>query len=60
VGAYRTRTLFTERTYTRTLEGSACVLLSGILAVFLMRGQLSLAQLIPALAVSTLAVLELA
>jgi dolichol kinase len=36
---YRTRALFTDRRYTRSLEGSACVLASGILAVFAMRGQ---------------------
>jgi dolichol kinase len=36
---YRTRALFTDRLYTRSLEGSACVLASGILAVFVMRGQ---------------------
>jgi phytol kinase len=32
---YRTRALFTERTYTRSLEGSACVLLSAVLAILL-------------------------
>ena len=49
--AYRTRALFTERTYVRTLEGSACVLLSGFLAVYVMRGQLAPQQFLPALAV---------
>ncbi len=53
--AYRTRALFTERTYVRTLEGSACVLLSGFLAVYVMRGQLAPQQLFPALAVIPLA-----
>ena len=36
---YRTRALFTDRSYTRSLEGSACVLASGILAVLVMRSQ---------------------
>jgi phytol kinase len=52
---YRTRALFTDRTYVRTLEGSACVLLSGFLAVYLMRGQLAPQQLVPALALIPLA-----
>lgn len=53
--AYRTRALFTERTYVRTLEGSACVLLSGFLAVYLMRGQLTPQQFLPALALIPIA-----
>jgi dolichol kinase len=36
---YSTRGLFTDRRYTRSLEGSACVLASGILAVLVMRSQ---------------------
>ena len=32
---FRTRALFSDRTYTRSLEGSACVFLSGFLAVWL-------------------------
>jgi phytol kinase len=52
---YRTRALFTDRTYTRSLEGSACVLLSGILAVFLLRGQLEPAQFALALLVIPIA-----
>ena len=36
---YRTRALFTDRSYTRSLEGSACVLASGMLAVLVMRSQ---------------------
>jgi phytol kinase len=41
---YRTRALFTERTYTRSLEGSACVLLSGVLAVLLVQGHFTRPQ----------------
>ena len=52
---YRTRALFTERTYVRTLEGSACVLASGFLAVYLLRGQLAPQQLLPALAIIPIA-----
>jgi len=47
---YRTRALFTDRQYTRSLEGSACVFLSGILAVCLFRGQLDLVEFLLALA----------
>ena len=36
---YSTRALFTDRRYVRSLEGSACVLVSGILAVSVMRSQ---------------------
>jgi dolichol kinase len=52
---YRTRALFTDRLYTRSLEGSACVLASGFLAVFLLRGQLDPAQFALALAIIPLA-----
>jgi len=56
---YRTRALFTDRRYTRSLEGSACVLLSGFLAVAALRSQLDATQFILALliipAVMTLA-----
>ena len=52
---YRTRALFTKRMYTRSLEGSACVLASGFLAVFLLRGQLDPAQFAIALGVIPLA-----
>jgi dolichol kinase len=52
---YRTRALFTDRTYTRSLEGSACVLASGFLAVFLLRSQLDPTQLVLALAIIPLA-----
>jgi len=52
---YRTRALFTDRVYTRSLEGSACVLASGFLAVFLLRGQLEGVQFPLALAIIPLA-----
>jgi phytol kinase len=52
---YRTRALFTDRVYTRTLEGSACVLASGFLAVWLLRGELDGTQFILALAIIPLA-----
>jgi phytol kinase len=52
---YRTQALFTERVYTRSLEGSACVLASGFLAVWLLRGHLDGTQLILALAIIPLA-----
>lgn len=48
---YRTRALFTDRTYTRSLEGSACVLMSAVLAIFLMRSQLESTQFFLALLV---------
>jgi phytol kinase len=47
---YETRALFTDKRYTRSLEGSACVFLSGILAVFLFHGQLDGAEFLLALA----------
>jgi dolichol kinase len=43
---YRVKALFTGRTYTRSLEGSACVWSSGGLAVLLLRDHLSLPQLV--------------
>jgi dolichol kinase len=52
---YRTRALFTDRRYTRSLEGSACVLASGFLAVFLLHGQLDAAQFVLALAIIPIA-----
>ncbi len=48
---YTTRALFSDRRYTRSMEGSACVLLSGILACVLMRDQLVGAEFWIALAI---------
>jgi phytol kinase len=52
---YQTRALFTDRLYTRSLEGSACVLASGFLAVFLLRSQLDPTQFVLAMAIIPLA-----
>jgi dolichol kinase len=52
---YTTRALFTKRRYTRSFEGSACVLASGFLAVYLLRGQLDATQFGLALAIVPLA-----
>lgn len=46
---FRVKALFTDRTYTRSLEGSACVFLSAVLAVFLLRQHLTETQLLVAL-----------
>jgi dolichol kinase len=46
---YRVRALFTNRSYTRSLEGSACVLVSGILAVLLLQAQLSAPEFVLAM-----------
>lgn len=48
---YRVRALFTDRVYTRSLEGSACVAASGVLAIFLLRGELDAWQIVLALAI---------
>lgn len=48
---YRTRALLTKRTYTRSLEGSACVLLTAVLAVLLVRAHLTPPQFWLALSV---------
>ncbi len=52
---YATRALFTDRRYTRSIEGSACVFLSGILACILLRGELAGAEFWIALAVIPIA-----
>ena len=52
---YSTRALFTSRRYTRSLEGSACVLASGFLAVLLLCPQLDEMQFVLALAIIPLA-----
>jgi dolichol kinase len=46
---YATRALFSSRKYTRSLEGSACVYLAGILAVLLFHGSFTARQLAAAL-----------
>lgn len=52
---YRVKALFTERSYTRSLEGSACVFLSAILAILILHAQLNNAQLFLALGVVPIA-----
>jgi phytol kinase len=46
---YSTRALFSDRRYTRSLEGSACVLVVGVLAVVAFHGSLTAPQLVAAL-----------
>lgn len=52
---YTVRALFTDRRYTRSLEGSACVLVSGLFSVILLRSQLEGVQFVLALAIIPLA-----
>jgi len=46
---YLVRALFTDRKYTRSIEGSLCVLFSGFLAVGILNEQLTSTELILAL-----------
>jgi dolichol kinase len=46
---YATRALFTTKTYTRSWEGSACVYVTSLVAVLLMRSSFPAAEFIPAL-----------
>jgi len=48
---YQTRALFSQRTYTRSLEGSACVFISAVLAILLFADQFSQLQLVIALTI---------
>lgn len=48
---YRVNALFTDRSYTRSLEGSACVFLSAIVAVLILRSHLTETQLFLALGI---------
>ncbi len=52
---YTTRAIFSDRRYTRSLEGSACVFGAGILALVLMSGELTPAQFWIGLAIIPLA-----
>jgi phytol kinase len=52
---YRTYALFSKREYVRTLEGSACVLITGIIVILLFRSSFSHAELICALIVVPMA-----
>lgn len=46
---YRTQALFSKRQYTRSLEGSACVFISGVIAILLFAEHFNQVQLIVAL-----------
>ena len=46
---YATRALFSDRKYTRSYEGSACVFLSGVFACLLLKDQFSSVELVLAL-----------
>lgn len=48
---YSVRALFTDKRYTRSIEGSMCVFFSGLLAVILLSGQLDKTQFIVAMAI---------
>jgi phytol kinase len=48
---YSCRSLFNKRRYTRSLEGSSCVFVAGLLAVLAFHGSFTLAQFIAALLV---------
>lgn len=52
---YRVKALFTDRGYTRSLEGSACVFFSALLAVFLLHQHLTSTQLVLALLIMPIA-----
>jgi phytol kinase len=49
--SYRVKALFTEKMYVRTLEGSSCVFVSGVLAVALLSDQLNSTQVILGIAI---------
>ncbi len=48
---YATRALFSDRKYTRSYEGSACVFFSGIFACLILKGEMSTIELILALSI---------
>ena len=52
---YRVKALFTDRSYTRSLEGSACVFFSAVLAIVLLKPHLTGTQLLLAFAIVPLA-----
>ena len=52
---YRVRALFTDRAYTRSLEGSACVFLSAVFALVILRQQMTDLQFILALGIFPIA-----
>jgi len=52
---YATRALFSDRKYTRSYEGSACVFLSGVFACLILKGEMSGVELALALGVIPIA-----
>ena len=52
---YATRALFSDRKYTRSYEGSACVFFSGIFACLILKGEMSSSELILALTIIPIA-----
>lgn len=52
---YRVRALFTDHNYTRSLEGSACVFLSAILSILILRTQFTETQLLLAFGIVPIA-----
>ena len=54
---YRVRALFTDRNYTRNLEGSACVFFNAILAILILQPQLTETQLFLALGIVPIAMM---
>ena len=52
---YATRALFSDRKYTRSYEGSACVFVSGIFACLILKGEMSSFELILALTIIPIA-----
>lgn len=52
---FRVRALFTDRSYTRSLEGSACVFFSAVLAIILLRQHFTEIQFLLALGVVPIA-----
>jgi dolichol kinase len=52
---YQVRALFTDKRYTRSIEGSLCVLISGIFAVLVYQSSFTTAQLLLALTIIPIA-----
>ena len=52
---YATKALFSDRKYTRSFEGSACVFFSGVFACLLLKSQMSTTELVVAMAIIPIA-----
>lgn len=48
---YQVRALFTDRRYTRSMEGSSCVFVSSVLAILILKSHLTDTQLLLALGI---------